>query len=104
MEKGIPERLYYRIRDVCRIAGVKPHVIRYWEQEFKEIRPAKSSKGQRLYTKKDLGRILLVKRLLYEERFTIEGAKRYLSEKGGILREIKKVLLEMKEILEGGKV
>lgn len=103
MQRDIPERLYYRVRDVCRITGLRPHVLRYWEQEFKEIRPTKSSKGQRLYSRKDLERILLVKRLLYEEKFTIEGARKFLSEKGGIMDEIKRALLEIKEMLEKAK-
>ncbi|MBP7090208.1 MAG: MerR family transcriptional regulator, partial [Syntrophorhabdaceae bacterium] len=52
MTSNIPDRMFYRIKDVCSITGLKPHVLRYWEQEFKDIRPVKSSRGQRLYKKK----------------------------------------------------
>ena len=69
------ERLYYRIGEVSRITGLKPHVLRYWESEFKVIRPYKGSL-QRLYRKKDLDLILKIKKLLYEDGFTIAGAKK----------------------------
>ncbi|MFB3887226.1 MAG: MerR family transcriptional regulator [Thermodesulfobacteriota bacterium] len=70
------ERLYYRIGEVSRITGLKPHVLRYWESEFKVIRPYKGGSLQRLYRKKDLDLILKIKKLLYEEGFTIAGAKK----------------------------
>ncbi len=70
------ERLYYRIGEVSRITGLKPHVLRYWESEFKMIKPYKAGSLQRLYRKKDLDLILKIKKLLYEEGFTIAGAKR----------------------------
>jgi DNA-binding transcriptional MerR regulator len=70
------ERLYYRIGEVSRITGLKPHVLRYWESEFKAIRPHKGGSLQRLYRRKDLDLILKIKRLLYEEGFTIAGAKK----------------------------
>lgn len=95
-----PERLFYRIKEVCAITGLKPHVLRYWEQEFKNLRPVKSPKGHRLYRKSDLETILAIKKLLYEDKFTIEGAKRYLARKGDILDEIKKELEEILEILK----
>ena len=76
-EHPIPsERLYYRIGEVSRITGLKAHVLRYWESEFKVIRPFKSGSLQRLYRRKDLDLILRIKKLLYEEKFTIAGAKR----------------------------
>ena len=76
-EKAIPsERLYYRIGEVSRITGLKPHVLRYWESEFKAIRPYKSGSLQRLYRNKDLDLILKIRKLLYEEGFTIAGAKK----------------------------
>jgi len=71
-----PERLYYRIGEVSRITGVRPHVLRYWESEFKVIKPYKAGSLQRLYRKKDLDLILKIKKLLYEEGFTIAGAKK----------------------------
>jgi DNA-binding transcriptional MerR regulator len=79
----IPDRLYYRIGDVSRIAGVKPHVLRYWETEFPDISPKKSSTGQRMYRRAEVERILNIRHLLYERRFTIEGARSLLREAGG---------------------
>ena len=70
------ERLYYRIGEVSRITGLKPHVLRYWETEFRVIKPYKAGSLQRLYRKKDLDIILKIKKLLYEEGFTIVGAKK----------------------------
>ena len=76
-ENPIPgDRLYYRIGEVSRITGLKPHVLRYWESEFKVIRPYKAGSLQRLYRRKDLELIQKIKKLLYEEGFTIAGAKR----------------------------
>ena len=70
------ERLYYRIGEVSRITGLKPHVLRYWESEFKVIKPHKEGSFQRLYRRKDLDLILKIKKLLYEDGFTIAGAKK----------------------------
>lgn len=92
-----PERLFYRIKEVCDITGLKPHVLRYWEQEFRNIRPKKSPKGHRLYNKSDLETILTIKKLLYEDKFTIDGAKKYLSMRQNILQEIR---MELEEILK----
>ena len=76
------DKLYYRIGEVSRITGIKPYVLRYWESEFRWMSPAKSRSKQRLYRKKDIETILLIKKLLYEERFTIAGAKKRLKEIG----------------------
>ena len=77
MEDSIShERLYYRIGEVSRLTGLKPHVLRYWESEFKVIRPHKGGSSQRLYRRKDLDLILKIKKLLYEDGFTIAGAKK----------------------------
>ena len=70
------ERLYYRIGEVSRLTGLKPHVLRYWESEFKVIRPHKGASSQRLYRRKDLDLIVKIKKLLYEDGFTIAGAKK----------------------------
>jgi len=70
------ERLYYRIGEVSRITGLKPHVLRYWESEFKVIKPHKGGSLQRLYRRKDLDLILKIKKLLYQDGFTIAGAKK----------------------------
>lgn len=76
-ENFVPsDRLYYRIGEVSRITGLKPHVLRYWESEFKVIKPYKAGSLQRLYRKKDLDLIQKIKKLLYEEGFTIAGAKK----------------------------
>lgn len=74
----IPDKLYFRIGEVSRLAGVKPYVLRYWESEFSGISPKKSGTGQRLYRRKDVELILEIKRLLYDKRFTIEGARKTL--------------------------
>ncbi len=76
------DKLYYRIGEVSRITGIKPYVLRYWESEFRWMSPAKSRSKQRLYRKKDIETILLIKKLLYDERFTIAGAKKRLKEIG----------------------
>ena len=77
----IPDKLYFRIGEVSRVSGVKQHVLRYWETEFSGISPKKSGSGHRLYRRKDVELILEIKGLLYEERFTIEGARKYLQQK-----------------------
>ena len=75
-------KLYYRIGEVARITGVKPHVLRYWETEFRWMAPPKSRSKQRLYRRKDIEMILAIKKLLYEERYTIAGARQRLRELG----------------------
>lgn len=77
----IPDKLYFRIGDVSRLAGVQPYVLRYWETEFPTISPKKSGTGHRLYRRKDVEMVLEIKRLLYEKRFTIEGARKALDPK-----------------------
>src|SRR3954465_10564745 len=75
-----PVKLYYRIGEVSDIVGVQPHVLRYWETEFRSIRPQKSSKGQRVYSRRDVEKLLRVKDLLKNQGFTIAGARKRLSE------------------------
>lgn len=77
-----PMKRYYRIGEVSRLTGVKAHVLRYWESEFRWMAPAKSRSQQRLYRHRDIEVILLLKRLLHEERFTIAGARKRLRELG----------------------
>ena len=79
---GIPDKLYFRIGDVSKLAAVKPYVLRFWETEFPGISPRKSGTGQRLYRRKDVELILQIKHLLYEKRFTIEGARKAIGEHG----------------------
>ncbi len=81
--RELPAKLYYRIGEVAGIVGVEPHVLRYWETEFRSVRPQKSAKGQRIYSRRDVETLLKVKELLYAHRFTIAGARRKLRE-GGI--------------------
>ena len=78
----LPDKLYFKIGEVKDIVGVKQHVLRYWESEFSSIRPQKSKTNQRLYRRKDVEAILAIKHLLYERKFTIEGAKLFLKEQG----------------------
>ena len=75
---GIPDKLYFKIGEVSEVTGVEPYVLRYWESEFRIVSPERSRSRQRLYTRKDVELILEIKRLLYEERYTIEGAKKRL--------------------------
>ena len=77
-EKGIPDKLYYRIGEVSRIVGVEPHVLRYWESEFPFIKPSRVVSKQRLYKRKDVEMLLRIKQLLHEEKYTIAGAKKHL--------------------------
>ena len=76
------DKLYYRIGEVAELTGVKPYVLRYWESEFRWMAPNKSRSNQRLYRPQDIETILLIKKLLYDERFTIAGAKKRLKELG----------------------
>jgi DNA-binding transcriptional MerR regulator len=74
----IPDKLYFRIGEVSRLAGIKPYVLRFWETEFSTLGPKKSGKGHRLYRRKDVELVLEIKRLLYDKRYTIEGARKFL--------------------------
>ena len=74
----IPNKLYFRIGEVAKLAGIKPYVLRFWETEFPGLGPKKSGTGHRLYRRKDVELVLEIKRLLYEKRFTIEGARKFL--------------------------
>lgn len=111
MNVTIPEKAYFRIGEVSRILGVEPYVVRYWETEFKSIRPERSSSSQRLYRRKDLEQLLLIKDLLYNKKFTISGARQKLldmkksgpalegREDSDRLLEIKKGLLEIRKMI-----
>ncbi|MEB2343214.1 MAG: MerR family transcriptional regulator [Deltaproteobacteria bacterium] len=89
-----PEKRYFRIGEVARITGVKPHVLRYWESEFRWMAPAKSRSKQRMYRQRDIEVVQLLKRLLHEERFTIAGARKKLREMG-IHRALDKPQLDL---------
>ena len=77
-QKELPDKLYFKIREVSEITGVPAYVLRFWETEFTRINPKRTSSGQRLYRKSDVELILKIKYLLYEKKFTIQGAKQYL--------------------------
>jgi len=79
---SLPPKLYFRIGEVASLVGVEPHVLRYWEREFRSIRPTKSAKGQRVYSRRDVENLMRVRELLYGRGFTIAGAKKQLREKG----------------------
>jgi DNA-binding transcriptional MerR regulator len=79
-DQVVPDKDEFKIGEVCDIAGVKPFVLRYWETEFPQLAPAKGAGGQRTYSRQDVDLILHIKRLLYEERFTVAGAKMRLAE------------------------
>jgi len=74
----IPERLYFRIGEVAELCHLPAYVLRFWESEFPQLRPVKSSTGQRMYRRKDVENVLRIKKLLYEEGFTIAGARQHL--------------------------
>jgi DNA-binding transcriptional MerR regulator len=78
-EVVIPDKVYFRIGEVSRLAQTKPYVLRYWETEFPTLRPAKTRSGHRLYKRKDVELVFEIKRLLYDEGFTIDGARKQLS-------------------------
>jgi len=106
----IPDKLYFRIGEVGKILGVEPYVIRYWESEFKTVRPIRTRSDQRLYRRQDVEELLTIKSLLYDDMFTIAGAKKRLSrrkredrEKTGdgdnLLEDVKRTLHEIKQLL-----
>lgn len=72
-------KLYYKIGEVCELTGLKPSVLRFWEKEFRQLRPTKSSGGQRLYTESNVELAKRLKVMLYDEKFTIEGVKKKLA-------------------------
>src|SRR5271156_252708 len=75
---AIPDKLFFRIGEVSQLVGVEPYVLRYWESEFPGLSPKKSSTGQRMFRRKDVELLLNIKHLLYDEKFTIEGARKAL--------------------------
>jgi DNA-binding transcriptional MerR regulator len=82
MAETLPQKLYFRIGEVAGIVGVEPHVLRYWEREFRSIRPTKSARGQRVYSRRDVENLLRVRELLYTQGFTIAGARKQLQRPG----------------------
>ncbi len=81
-EVVIPDKLYFRIGEVARLCRLPAYVLRFWETEFPQLRPTKSSTGQRMYRRRDVESVLRIKQLLHEEGFTIQGARQCLSREG----------------------
>jgi len=77
-KKNIPDKMYFRIGETAELLNVKPYVLRYWETEFPDIKPVKSQSNQRLYKRRDVEMLMMIKHLLYEEKFTINGARDHL--------------------------
>jgi DNA-binding transcriptional MerR regulator len=104
MNEPIAKKAYYSIGEVCDLTGLKPHVLRYWETQFDVLSPTKNRAGNRVFRPKEIELILLVKHLLYEEKYTIEGARRRLQEmrRAGELEEERQDVLEP-EVLNGMK-
>jgi DNA-binding transcriptional MerR regulator len=85
MGTTLPDKMFFKIGEVALLAGVKTSVLRFWESEFVFLAPEKSTKGQRLYCRAEVDLILQVRRLLYDEKFTIEGVKKRISSKGKLI-------------------
>ena len=83
MGDSIPRKLFYKIGEVCQLTDTQPYVLRFWESEFPQLAPKKSPSGQRLYRRRDIDLVLEIKKLLYEEGFTIAGARKKLGMEGG---------------------
>lgn len=97
----IPDKLYFRIGDVAKLCAVEPYVLRFWETEFSQLRPNKSGTGQRLYRKRDVEMALRIKRLLYEEGYTIAGARQFLQAETRSNRTSQSELpLEQRQVVE----
>jgi DNA-binding transcriptional MerR regulator len=106
----IPNKFFFRIGEVSKLTGVEPHVLRYWETEFKSLQPRKNKAGQRVYKKKDVLLILSIKELLYAQKYTIAGAKKRIEAEQdleeltathpNIKNTLKEVTAELKEVLE----
>lgn len=100
MQKSEAVQEFYSIGEVCALTELKPHVLRYWESQFKVLSPAKNRSGNRVYARREVELILLVKQLLYVEKYTIDGARQRLEEhrRGGALRETARVALELETV------
>ena len=96
MQEPIAKKAYYSIGEVCDLSGLKPHVLRYWETQFDVLHPTKNRAGNRVYRPKDIELVLLVRHLLYERKYTIDGARQKLKEirKTGDLEEERRDILE----------
>jgi DNA-binding transcriptional MerR regulator len=96
MNEPIAKKAYYSIGEVCDLTGLKPHVLRYWETQFDVLNPTKNRAGNRVFRPKEIELVLLVKHLLYEEKYTIEGARKRLQE----MRSSGEIAGERQDVLE----
>jgi len=109
----IPDKFYFKIGEVSDIAGVAPYVLRFWETEFKQIKPKRTDAGQRLYRRQDVILVLRIKHLLYRRKFTIEGARQHLKKKPETapgpdthiavpdIAEIREELIRIRDLIDG---
>jgi DNA-binding transcriptional MerR regulator len=114
MGQNNPSKVFFRVGEVSQLVGVESYVLRYWEKMFPQLKPEKDEIGQRVYTRSDIDLVMRIKILLYEERYTIDGARRRLRENSRdkgvedfqkstvILRNVKSILQEVLTILEKG--
>ena len=107
-QNKIPDKLYFKIGEVSQIVGLPSHVLRFWETEFNKIKPRRTAAGQRSYTQKDVATILEIKHLLYDKKFTIEGARKYLNTRprtetgdSDFLKDLKRELTSIRSLLDG---
>src|SRR5436190_15440696 len=104
----IPDKLFFKISEVCEIVGVEPYVLRFWETEFPNLVPEKSKSGHRIYKRKDVENVLRIKELLYDRGFTIAGARKFLSKSRGtrgserdqVLTQVRKELQDILTLLQ----
>ncbi len=110
MRPSLPDKTYYKIGEVASLTALKSSVLRFWETEFPFLSPEKSASGQRLYTKQDIALIQQIKRLLYQEKYTIEGVRKQLSPRrtrcpepqtaGHVQHELHTILLQVRQELQ----
>ena len=106
---ALPDKFYFKIGEVSRLTGLPSHVLRFWESEFPRIRPRRTATGQRSYTRKDIERILEIKHLLYERKYTIAGARNYIRAREKckpaldpeLVQELKAELKRIRDLLGG---
>lgn len=100
MATGEPIREFFSMGDVCSLTDLKPHVLRYWESQFRFLHPAKNRSGNRVYQRREIELIMLVRQLLYTEKYTIDGARQKIDEykKNGELRSVARAALDMQTV------
>lgn len=100
MSQADPVQEYFSIGEVCDLTGLRPHVLRYWESQFRFLSPTKNRSGNRVYQRREVDLIMLVKHLLYTEKYTIDGARQKIDEhrKGGELRSAARAALDVEAV------